>query len=61
MAGEATNFMLINFLNKAWPATERWEGGRMSERSQRLVGRVSGISQMVYDITWSPQWDYIAL
>lgn len=57
MACEATGFMVMRFLNKAQPAIaiERWQGGGMSEGSGNLGG--SGISQMVYGITWSPQWD----
>ena len=40
MACEATDFMIMRFLNKARPAvaTERWEGGNMSEGSTNLEG-----------------------
>lgn len=61
VACEATDFMVIRFFNKAWPAIaiERWEGGQ-NERGEWEFGG-SGISQMVHSITWSPQRDYIAL
>ena len=40
MACEATDFMIMRFLNKARPtvATERWEGGSVSEGSTNLEG-----------------------
>lgn len=53
------HFMVMRFSNKAQPAILRWEGGRISEGYGNLGA--SGIPQMVYGITGSPQWDDRAL